>query len=198
MLEHDTQAGEVLQQGLQHRLDEYSLAVEHIYIGADHLAVNQQRHVDALHCFEHGSNELHRCHAVIGIGRRMRWVELARGKHAGRETRLHFGCCNGIGQVGRHQRLESRIRRQRRHNTRPVVTRLLHGRHRRGEVRHDDGAAELHSGVRRNRGQHVAVAQVHVPVVGAADYKSFCGHGIRSLWFAGGANLSLNGILHFQ
>ena len=42
-------------------------------------------------------------------------------------------------------------------------------RHRRGEVGHDDRARELARRIAGDRRQHLAVAQVDVPVVGAAD-----------------------------
>src|SRR3546814_13300207 len=43
------------------------------------------------------------------------------------------------------------------------------GRHRRRQVGHDDRARELAGGIGRDMRQHRAVAQMDVPVVGAAE-----------------------------
>ena len=44
------------------------------------------------------------------------------------------------------------------------------GGHRRLEIRHDDGAREARRGERQHGRHGRAVAQVQVPVVGAADF----------------------------
>ena len=60
-----------------------------------------------------------------------------------------------------------------------IGLRLRGGRHRRLQVRHDDGAAELARGVRQHGGQHVAVAQVKVPVVGTGERERRRGGSVR-------------------
>jgi hypothetical protein len=74
-----------------------------------------------------------------------------------------------VRQVQRHERLEARAFRQRGNDAFPVLERGCRRRYRRTQVRHDDGAREAPRGIGENRAHVLAVAQVHVPVVGASQ-----------------------------
>ena len=74
-----------------------------------------------------------------------------------------------FGQVKGHQRLEGAAIRQGCKDAVAVGAGVLgrdHGGH---QVRHDDGAREVAGGFRQDGAHHCAIAQVQVPVVGAAD-----------------------------
>jgi hypothetical protein len=70
VFEHHAQLRHVLQQRLQHALDEHRLAVEHIHRRIGHFAVHQERHAAALHCFERGISLAQVGDAGVGIGGR--------------------------------------------------------------------------------------------------------------------------------
>ena len=81
----------------------------------------------------------------------------------------HLGRRRVVGQVARHQRLETGTGRQRRNDAVAVGGGLVDGGHRRLQVGHDDGTGELGGGVGEHGAQGFAVTQVKVPVVGAGD-----------------------------
>lgn len=64
------------------------------------------------------------------------------------------------------------VSRHSRQYARPLVPRQLYRGDWRSEVWHDNRPTELFCSERRHRGQHVAIAQVNVPIVRAADYKT--------------------------
>ena len=103
-------------------------------------------------------------------------IQLRRGQHAVLEAPAQVVGGGAVAQVDRHQRHEVGARRQGRHDPLAVSPRERGGRHGGLEVRHDDGAAELRGAVGQHRLQHGAVAQMQVPVVGAAQGDTV-GHG---------------------
>ena len=169
MLEHHLQTGEILQQRDHDPVDEHRLAVEDIDIGVGHLAMDQQRHADPLHPLQHARNLGKIGDAMGRVGRGMRRIELHGGEDAALMPARDLVGIGAVGQIAGHQRLESRSRRQRCPDRIGIGRRLRHRGHGRLQVRHDDGAAELARGIRHDRLQHRAVAQMQVPVIGAAD-----------------------------
>ena len=163
------------QQGGQHPLDEHRLAIEDVDLGVGDLAVDQQRHADALEGLKHRGDGADRAHAGIRVGGGASRVQLDGGQHALAVAQLQIGRVAGFGQIGRHQRRESCLR--------GPVSALAHcrqdpiavgpcvrgGGDRGAQVGHHDGAGEL---PRRGRGHHLqqrTVAQVHVPVIRLAN-----------------------------
>jgi hypothetical protein len=89
-------AGKSLQQPRQMALDEHRLAIEHVDLGVDHFAVQQERHADFLHRRDRlvGLGELG--DAGIGIGGRAGRVILHRVHEAAFAARGGFrpaSCC---------------------------------------------------------------------------------------------------------
>ena len=169
MLQDHAQAGKLPRPLRQIALDEHRLAVEDVDLGIDVLAVHQERHVDLFHALEH-AHDL----AVVGdaggrIGGGVGGIELHAGEHALLEAALDVVGIGVVGEVAGDQRLEGRALRQRRHRALAIGDPVLGGAHRRDQVRHQDGAAEILRGVGQHRLEHLAVAHMQVPVVGLAD-----------------------------
>jgi hypothetical protein len=116
--------------------------------------------------------------AVRGIGRGMRGVELARGERARFMPALNLGRVGTVGQIAGHQRGEIAAGGQGSEDARAIGFGRGDIGHRRREVGHHDGSGELLRGVRDDRLQHRAVAQMDMPVVGAADGQAI-GHDNR-------------------
>ena len=171
VLHDDLQLREVLAQGLELLLDKHGLAVEQVNALVGHFAVHQQHQAFALHGFQRGINLAQIGHAMIGIGSGTCGIELA-CHHASSLGAHDFIGAQLIRQVQRHQRLELAACGHGRQNAIAVSNSQLSRRHRRLEVRHDDGAAHLTGGVRHHAAHGIAIAHVQVPVIGAGDRES--------------------------
>ena len=79
-------------------------------------------------------------------------------------------------QVKRHQGREICALRQGRQNTVAVSSRLRACHNRRHKIGHDNRAGEMGGGMGQHSVQHIAVAQVQVPVIRTADGEGIC-HG---------------------
>ena len=143
MLEHDFQFREVRDHAGKHLVDEDSLPVEDIDLRVGHLAMNQQRHADALHGFQNGADIGDIGDPVAGIRRGIGRVELAGGEHAGGVAALDLARVDIVGQIAGHQRREVRARFQRGQYPVAIGLRRRHRGHRRDQIRHDNGAGEL-------------------------------------------------------
>ena len=169
VLEHDLQAREVAQHRRKAALDEHRLAVEHVDLAAHLLAVDEKAHADPLHARQHRPDM-----GVVGDARRrvgggMGRIELDGREHALAEAALDIIRVGLVGEIARHQRLEARARRQRRPDALAIGGGFSGRAHRRRQVRHNDGAAEMPRSYRQHGLEHGAVAHVQVPVVGPAD-----------------------------
>ena len=96
-------------------------------------------------------------------------IELDGREHALAEAALDIIRVGLVGEIARHQRLEARARRQRRPDALAIGGGFSGRAHRRRQVRHNDGAAEMPRSYRQHGLEHGAVAHVQVPVVGPAD-----------------------------
>ncbi|WP_370540573.1 hypothetical protein [Azospirillum sp. INR13] len=115
--------------------------------------------------------------AMGAVGGGVGGIELGGGEHPVLEALRQIRGVGAVGQVGGHQRGEVHAVRQRRQDALAVGHRIRSRRHRRLQVRHHDGAAELAGGEGQHRLQHGAVAQMDMPVVGTADDKTVVRHG---------------------
>ncbi len=186
MFKDDLELGEGADERFQRALDEHRLAVEDIDVMVGDLAVDQQRHADALHPLEHAHDVGDVGHAMRAAGGGMRGVEFGGGKHALSMAARDFVGVGSVGQIGDDQRGEVEVGGDRGVDPVAIGAAFLGGGHRRRQIGHDDRAGELARGVARDMGQHRAVAQVNVPVVGAADRQAV-GHtalaGKMGAWF---------------
>ena len=153
----------------QHLVEEHRLAVEDVDLGIGDLAMDQQRHAGLLHRLEAAGDGVHRGDAVRRVGRGMGGIELGGDPHALVLAARQLGRIGAVGQVAGHQRLECELGRNRSANSVAIGGGLGDLRHRRHEVGHDDAAGELAGRVHGAGRQHRPVAQMDVPVVGAAD-----------------------------
>ncbi len=169
VLHDDPQLREVGADRLQVALDEHRLTVEDVDLRIDHFAMHQQRQADRLHPLQHRADLGQVVHAAMRVGGGPGRIQLHRRQHA---LLLAAGEVVGVGafgQVGGHQRGEARAVGQNGQDAVAIGPGIGGGDHRRRQVRHDDGAGEMRRGVRQHRAQHGAVAQMQVPVVGAAE-----------------------------
>ena len=153
----------------QHLVEKHRLAVEDVDLRIGHLAMDQQRHAGLLHRLQAAGDLVHRGHAVRRIGGGVRRIELGRDPHALLLAARKLGRIGAVGQVAGHQRLEIELGRNRSANSLAIGRGLGDRGHRRHQVGHDDGAGELAGGVDGAGREHRPVAQMDVPVVGAAD-----------------------------
>ena len=109
-----------------------------------------------------------------GIGGGVGRIELGRREDAVAMAGDQIGRIGRVGEIAGHQRREGDAGGNRGADARAIGVGHRRGRHRRRQVRHDDGARELAGGERHHRFEHVAVAEMNVPVVGPADRQ--CAH----------------------
>ena len=175
VFQHDFQFGKVTQQAGEMALDEHRFAVEHIDIGIDHFAMQQQWHPD----FFHRRNGLVGLgqfgHAGIGIRRGAGRVILHRVHQAACARAADFIGLHVVGEIKRHQRLERRATCCRK-QTRAIRGCICHVNDRWDEIGHGDGAAEHPRSVGQQALHGGAIAKVNVPVVWAGNRESV-GHG---------------------
>ncbi|GAB5434820.1 MAG: hypothetical protein EpisKO_41900 [Epibacterium sp.] len=81
-----------------------------------------------------------------------------------------------LGEIERHQGLKRHALGECGKNAVAIGAGLGAGDNRGHEIGHDDGAAKMAGCLRQHRAQHVAVAQMQMPVVGAGDRQAL-GHG---------------------
>ena len=182
VLQHDPEIGKPVHGGAEDPLQEHPLPVENVDIGGGHLTMNQQRHADLRHGGQHRVDLANIGDARLRIGGRPGRIELAGSQNARLEAPCDLLRIDGVGQIGRHQRLEITVRARRLPDARAIGIGSRSGRDRRHEIGHDDGALELARGVGRDQFEHLPVAQMQVPVIGAADDQGF-GH-TGSRWIA--------------
>ena len=175
MLERDLQLRQLAVQRGQNPVDEYRLTVEDVDLGVGHLAMHAQDHARFGHRLEHRAQLADIGHPVRGIGGGVGGVELGRREHAIAKAADQILRIGIVGQVGGHQRREVHAFRHGRHDPVAIGARQRGARHRRRQVGHHDRAGELARCGRNHAFQHRAIAQVNVPVVGAADRERF-GH----------------------
>ena len=140
--------------------------------GCDILAMHQQRNAVLGHRRQHAVDLVDRGDAVGRIGGGVGGIELGRREDAVAVAGDQVGRVGRVGEIAGHQRREGDAGGNRRANAGAIGIGHRGGRHRRRQVRHDDGARELAGGERHHRRQHVAVAEMNVPVVGPADRQS--------------------------
>ena len=169
MLEHHLQFGKIGQQGFQHLVDIKRLAIEDVGRGVGHLAVHQKRHAARLHALENRIDVLDVGDPRVGIGRRTGGIELHRLENTALVAACDLVRIGRVGQVAGHQRRELDAIRHGRHDPLTIGLGSGNGGHRRHQVGHDDGAAELARRRRHHGLQHGTVAEMHVPIVGAAE-----------------------------
>ena len=170
MLEDDLQRREVADQPGEHALDEHRLAVEDVDLRIGDLAMDQQRHADPLHRLQRRAERGDVGDAVRGVGGGVGGIELGRRQDARLEAARDLGRIGMVGQIAGHQRREVAARRQggedaRRDRPPP--------RRRRSPAAPGSASRSRARTAARCRpataSSIVAVAQVDVPVVGAAD-----------------------------
>ena len=178
MLQDHAQAGKLLHPFGQILVDERRLAVENVDRRIGVLAVHQKRHVDLFHALEHAHDFVVIGDAGRRIGGGVGRIEFHAGEHAVAKAALDVVGIGVVGQITGQQRLELRAFRHRRHDPLAIGDGIRRRAHRRHQVRHQDGAAEMLRRERHHGFEHFAVANVKVPVVGLADGDAR-GHAVR-------------------
>ena len=127
----------------------------------------QQHHADLLHALQRRIDGADVGHAAGAVGGRAGRIELGRDPHALGISACKLVRIDIVGQITGHQRSEARARS--RDDPVAIGGSGLDAGHRRHEIGHDDRPRELPRGIRRDLRQHLAVAQMDMPVVGPAD-----------------------------
>ena len=176
MLEHHTQFRKGGNNRAQVPLDKFLFAVEHIDRMIRHLAVDAQHDILGLHPREHRIELLDIGDTRGRVGGGVGGVHLGRGEHAFSRAARQIVGIGVVGEVAGHQRGEFHARRHRRHDPLTIGRAKLRRGHRRGKVGHHDRAGKLARGVGHHLAHHIAIAEMQVPIVGAADREGV-GHG---------------------
>ena len=174
MFEHDLQRREIGDDAIQDAIDEHRLAVEDVDCVIGHLAVDEQRHADALHRFQGRIDVAHIGDAMGAVGGGVGRIKLGGGEDALRMAAHQFVRIDAIDQIAGHQRLEFQARRNGGANAVPIGSGSGSGRHRRFQIWHHDGTGELARGGIGHGGQHLAITQVNMPIIGAAQGERCC------------------------
>ncbi len=169
VLEHDAQGRQRLAQRLQDTFDEDSLAVKQVDVAISDFAMNQQRQTQFLHHLQRAHAALEVGDAGVGVGGGAGRIQLDTVYDAALDSAPDLVWAGVIGQIERHQRIEAHAIRHSSQNALPIGSGHRGGRDRRLKVGHHDGAGKLPRRVRDHIGQHCAVAQVHMPVVGTGE-----------------------------
>ena len=147
----------------------FFFTVEHVDIMIGDLAVDTQYDGLGLHPREHGVEVFDVRHTRRRIGGGVGGIHLGRGEHPlGRAAREIIGI-GGVGEVAGHQRGKAHAFGHSGQNPVPVGRAQRRGRHRRGEIGHYDGTRKLARSVGHHLAHDVAIAEMQVPVIGAAD-----------------------------
>ena len=172
-------AGKSRSQAGKDAIDEHGLAIEHVDVGIGDLAMHEQRHADALHRLERRMEGPDVGDALRAVGGGMGGVELAGGEDARFEAAGNLRRIGMVGQIEGHQRGEPARLGQGVEDAAAIGLGGGDRRHRRHQIGHDDRAGELACRMAGDRLQHLAVAQMDVPVVGPADLDAGgCAHGL--------------------
>ncbi len=131
--------------------------------------MDQQRHADALHRLQRRIDVAHVGHAGRAVGGGVRRIELGSGEDAFAVAAHQFIRRDVIDQIAGHQRFEADARRHGGADPVPIGGRGRGGGHRRLQVGHHDGAGELAGRGIGHCGQHRAITQVDMPIIGAAQ-----------------------------
>ena len=134
--------------------------------------MDAQHHAELLHPREYWIDVADVRDPARAVGRRPGRVKLGGDPHALFMPARDLVRAALVGQIAGHQRGEARRRRL--EDALAILARGLDRGDGRHQIGHDDRARELTRGIRRDLRQHLAVAQMHVPVVGLAD-----GQGLR-------------------
>ena len=183
VLEDHFERGKALTQGLHHGVDKTGFTVKDVDLGMRDFTVNQQRHTQFLHTLQHRHDGINAGNAVAGVGGGIGRVKFRSGEYAFVKPALHFVWIQGIGQVAGHQRGEIMARRDGIQNALAIRHCGIDGGDWWHQVRHDNRAAINFAGIRHDGFEHIAIAQMDMPVVRAADFKNLglCSHGSSGL-----------------
>ena len=166
VFEDDVELRKVAAQRHEVLVDEHRFAVKQINLRIGHFTVYQQRHANTLHGFKGFM-----CVAQIGdtcaaVGGGTGGIQLHR-HHTTVVRTVDFIGRRVVGQVKRHQGLERVTCGQSRLYALLVRQSLRGGGDRRLQIRHDHGTGELRGGMGHHCSQCIAIAQVHMPIIGA-------------------------------
>ena len=169
VFEHDPQLRVAFSQREQHPIDKHLFPIKNIDVAVSDFTVYQQRHAGFRELFHDGISARDVSDPVIGIGSGTGRIIFYRvDQTAG--FRLHdVTRCGVVGQIQGHQRFKLCAIRYRSQDTFTISQRLLGSRHRRFEVRHDDGAGKTARCVWYDTGECIMIAHVQMPVVGFED-----------------------------
>ncbi|OIQ74127.1 hypothetical protein GALL_442320 [mine drainage metagenome] len=178
MLHHHAQPRRLAPYPVEHAVDEHCLSVENIDGRISHLAMHAQRQANVGHRLQHRAHLVKVAHTRVGVGGGPGGIQLYRSGQPGPGGGHDILWVGVLGQVERHQRRERRPLRHRPQDAVAVIGGLSRGHHRRHKVRHHDGAREMARRLGQDTFEHGTIAQVQVPVVGAAEGEAL-GHALR-------------------
>ena len=139
--------------------------VKDIDIGVGYFPVHQQWHAYCFHGLQRGVGLADVGDAGIRVGGGSGRVELDGVDHTALACIEDFRCFGIVGEIQRHQRLESGVGGQSGENSLPVGQGRFGVGHRRLQVWHDDGPPELTRCVGYHGLQRFAVPNMQVPVI---------------------------------
>ena len=168
VFQHDFQFWHLLPQRLQHTLDEDGLPIENVHIRTCDFAMNQQRHAIQLHRLQYLAAPAQIGDSCVAVGGSSCRIQLE-SNNACVVRLADFVRIGIVREIKRHHRNKCITPRDSLDDALAIRERLLRCDDRRLQVRHDNGAGKLR-GSMGNRGlQMHAIAQMHMPVIGACE-----------------------------
>jgi hypothetical protein len=131
--------------------------------------MDQKRNTDLLHSLENTPDFPEVGDTGRGIRGGVGGIKLHAGEYPVPESLLDIVGVGVIGQVAGHQRLEGAVFRQRFHDALAISPCIRGCRDRRHQIGHHDRPPEFFRGMGNGRLQHVAIADMQVPIVRLAD-----------------------------
>ncbi len=178
MLEHDFELRIAIDDPEERFFEEALLAIENIDFPvcvSEELAVDREYETAFCHSFEDWTELLDICHAMRRIGRCVGWIEL------GGEDAFRGGCHSDrgwrgiVGQVDRHEWLESRALpgslAQCLKDAVSVVDGLLYRCDWMSQIRHNECSSEDVGGMREDEEHGVSITEVEMEVIGTSESK---------------------------
>ena len=150
VFEDHLQAGQALTQRLHDRFNKACFPVKNIDIRMGDLTVNQQRHPQLFHAFQHRHNGIRTGNAVAGVGGGVGRIELGGSEYAFVKSALQLRRVERIRQIAGHQRRKIMARRDRINDTLAIGEGGFDGSDRWYQVRHHDRPAIKFTGIRHD------------------------------------------------
>ncbi len=179
MFHHDLQFRQFAADRVEDAVDEDGLAVKDVDVGVGDLAVDTKGQANLGHGFQLTAHVAKIGHTRGGVGGCPCGVEFDGCDQADFMSGAQVFDFGLLCQIERHQGLEVRIVGLGGHDAITILGGVFGGDNGRDQVWHDDGTVEVARSLWQDAFEHVSIAQMQVPIVGAFDRE--CCHSVPQI-----------------